>query len=42
VGLALYRLERIGRWGRVVVGAFLVFLWVMGLMEALDIARGGA
>lgn len=40
VGLVLERLERKKAWGRLLVAAFLVFLWVMGLAEALRVARG--
>jgi hypothetical protein len=41
VGLALERLHGKRAWGGLIVGVFLVFLWVMGLAEAVRVAGGG-
>ena len=41
VALAFRWLEKRGRWGRVVVGVFLVSIWMVGLREAVSVSQGG-
>ena len=41
VALAFRWLEERGLWGRVVVGVFLVSIWMVGLREAVSVSQGG-